>query len=88
MGELIVMNSLFLQDYYQYTGGKKWSLISGTARIIKGRGIRICFWGRMAASDNVIKRFFGRVGLWRAYEKYGIEMDFKQIAGGSADTSF
>lgn len=77
---MVTMFKKFKQDYFVMTQ-KSWNTVGGALRVIKHRNLRICFWGRIAASDSILA-CIGKL-FCRYYEsKFGLEISFKKIEGG------
>lgn len=73
------MNIMFKKDYQVMTN-KKWGVLWGGMRVLKHRNLRFCLYGRLAGK-KIIGRFFEM--LRKKHEnKYGLEINFKNIGGG------
>lgn len=71
----------YKEDYKQMTS-RSWTHVGGVLRTVKHRNLRVCFFGRLAASNILL---FSRVGRWikKHYEnRYGLEIDYKNVDGG------
>lgn len=71
----------YIDDYEKMTS-RPWNFWGGVLRTIKHRNLRICFFGRLAASCVPILSSLGRLAQNHYEKSYGIEIAFNNIDGG------
>lgn len=76
------MDDYFKRDYRRNIL-KEWNPITGRLRMLKHHHLRFAYYGRKLESSKFLK-FYYRILLHRYKEKYGLEIEYKNIEKGLA----